>query len=77
MDVSSEKTEPDGQDLLEVLVSLTGLPKDWILKEMDQIMREMGKNPNNPSEMTLEHLREALVSYLNSIHAEIGHTELS
>jgi hypothetical protein len=73
MEVSSKKKEPDGQDLLEVLVSLTGLPKEWILKEMDQIMREIGKNPN---EMTLDHLREALVSYLNSIHAEIGHTEL-
>lgn len=74
MDVSSGKMEPDGQELLKILVSLTGLPEEWILKEIDHIMTGMGRNPR---EMTIDDLREALVTYLNSIHTELSHSELS
>ncbi|MBI2712192.1 MAG: hypothetical protein HYX41_04925 [Bdellovibrio sp.] len=72
MDVSNAAMEPDGNELLEVLVSLTGLPQEWIIREIEQILAKTGKTPQ---EMTLDHLREALMVHLNSVYLEMGQLE--
>ena len=63
MDVSENKM-PDGQDLIEKLVSLTGLPPNLAHGQIDEILQMAGQNPGS---VTLEQLREAMLSYLESL----------
>ena len=67
MDVSRSEVEPDGQELLQVLVSLTGLPEEWVRRELDHILEKSGKGQEN---LTLDELRAAMVIYLESIQKD-------
>lgn len=63
MDVS-ENNMPDGQDLIEKLVSLTGLPPNLANGQIDEILQMAGQNPES---LTLDQLREAMLNYLESM----------
>ncbi|MEK6580661.1 MAG: hypothetical protein AABZ55_15665 [Bdellovibrionota bacterium] len=66
MDVS-ENNMPDGQDLIEKLVSLTGLPPNLAHGQIDEILQMAGQSPGN---VTLDQLREAMLNYLESMVPE-------
>jgi hypothetical protein len=77
MDVSNqemEKQEADGQILLDQVVSLTGLPEHLVHQELEKIL-ELGKDPESPavetSSLTLDHLRQAMLAYLETLHADM------
>ena len=68
MDVSNHEVEPDGQALIQMVVSLTGLPEEPIRGELNQILEKSGHDSKN---LTLEQLRIALAAYLESIQADL------
>lgn len=68
MEFSDRKLEPNGQDLLRMITSLTGLPDDLIRGELDQMIVDSGRDSKN---LTLQQLREVLVDYLESMEAEL------
>jgi hypothetical protein len=61
------EVEPGGQELLQTVVTLTGLPEQWIRNELDQILEQSGQSS---SDVTLDTLREAMAAYLESMQAE-------
>jgi hypothetical protein len=67
MEVSNNDIGLQDQDLVQTVVSLTGLPDHLIRGELDQILEQSGQNPRN---LTLTQLREAMVAYLEAIQAE-------
>ncbi len=67
--MDSDEKESDGTELLNLLVSLTGLPEDSMIQEVEQLLSKIGKNAQD---MTMENLREALILHLDSLHAEFG-----
>lgn len=68
MDVSNYKTNSCGQELIETVITMTGLPEPLIRTELDQIIENAGQNAG---ELTLEQLREAMVAYLESLQAAL------
>ncbi len=68
MEVSDQKLELNGQDLLQTVTSLTGLPEELIRGELDQIVAVAGQDSQN---LTLDQLRAVLVSYLESMEADL------
>lgn len=60
-------TELDGQTLVQTVVSLTDLPEPLIHREMDEILQASGHRSES---LTLEQLRAAMMSYLESIQAD-------
>ena len=56
--------EKGGPELLNQLVSLTGLPENLVHQELSDILRLSGKDS---AELTLEHLREAMLKYLEAM----------
>lgn len=54
-----------GEDLIRALVTLTGIKDPLMRNELDQIIGEAG---HDPSELTLQELRSALMSYLESFN---------
>ncbi|MEK6705875.1 MAG: hypothetical protein AABZ06_08810 [Bdellovibrionota bacterium] len=77
MDVSDStenETEAGGQELVDKLVSLTGLPKTLVYKELDSILANTGQEVND---LTLETLRSAMLLYLESIHSDFVASEES
>ncbi len=66
---STDNTEPEGQELFQTLVSLSGLPEGLIQPELFDILDNHGQNP---SELTLVELRHAMVAYLEKIHQEVA-----
>jgi len=71
MDISNQ-TSLAGADLLEKIVSLTGLPSTEMEQELRLILDKSGINLEN---MTLDDLRLAMVSYLDSIHEDLDPIE--
>jgi len=83
MDVSSYELEPGGQELIQMVVSLTELPELMIQRELEQILeiperdspeRDSPKrdSPKRDSEdVTLEQLREAMLAYLELVDQEV------
>ena len=71
----SEKSEPrsseerEDSDLLGTLISLSGLPEEWVRGELDPILDEKG---SQKQELTLNEVREALAAYLESIGPDFG-----
>lgn len=59
---------PDGPELLDMVISLTGLPEMAVQKELEHIFHQTGQSL---ADLTLEQLREALAAYLEAIHSEI------
>jgi len=60
-----------GTELLETVVSLTGLPEELMQKELSRILESCGRDRNN---LTLDDLRFALLSYLETLDAGMPET---
>lgn len=68
MEVSEDcELEPGGQELIQTVVNLTGLPELMIRCELDQILEHGGQSPKD---LTLDQLRQALAAYLEAMKAE-------
>jgi len=68
MEVSKQDATPDGQELIQTVVSLTGLPEDWIRNELVQILENTGQTSHD--DVTLDQLREAMAAYLEGMQAD-------
>jgi hypothetical protein len=68
MDVSSYETQPEGQELIQMVVALTELPELMIKRELEQILEIPARNSEN---VTIEQLREAMLGYLELINKEV------
>jgi bacterioferritin (cytochrome b1) len=66
--LNSNQEMKTGDELLEMVLALTGLPKDQIRGELDQILGEAGQSKNE--EMTIDELRFAMLRYLESFQKE-------
>lgn len=64
--------ELGGQSLIQTIVSLTELPVPLVQQEMHQIIEASGHQTES---LTLEQLRAAMVSYLESIQADFADCE--
>ena len=69
MDVSSYESEPGGQELIQMVVSLTELPELMIQRELEQILEVPAGNAEN---VTIEQLREAMLAYLELVDQEVS-----
>jgi hypothetical protein len=69
MEVSEDErqgtVDPDGQELIKAVVSLSGLPESLARLELDHILDSAGQSSQN---LTLEQLRYALVAYLEAMN---------
>jgi hypothetical protein len=63
MDVS-DKHEPGGQELLDTVASLTGLPEGLVQQELHEMLAVAGQNAGN---VTLDQLRQAMLVYLEAL----------
>jgi hypothetical protein len=61
--------EPGGEELIQQVVSLTGLPGAMVHKELNQILELSGQDSQA---LTLEQLRAAMLAYLESLQAELA-----
>lgn len=59
----TESEEPAGQQLLDTLVSLTGLPENLVHNELSEILKP---SEASAEEITLDQLRKAMVAYLET-----------
>jgi hypothetical protein len=71
MDVP-EQIQPCGQELIQKLITLTGLPEPLVNQELEQIL---GPSSDQTSELTLEELRAAMIQYLEHCQAEFEKEE--
>ncbi len=71
MDVP-EQMQPSGQELIQKLVTLTGLPEPLVNQELEQIL---GPTSHQTNELTLEELRAAMIQYLEHCQAEFEKEE--
>lgn len=62
----SNREEPKGLELLETVVSLTGLPPSLVHKDLDKVLEVSGHERAN---ISLEELRRVMLIYLESLHA--------
>jgi hypothetical protein len=67
MDVSNREG-PDGSQLIDVLVSLTGIPAPLMQQELEKILQFTGREAEN---LTLDELRSALASYLENVQNDL------
>ncbi len=69
MEVSDHSNgEPGGQELVQKLVSLTGLSETLVQEELIQILQMTGCDVEN---LTLDELRSAMMVYLESMRQEL------
>jgi hypothetical protein len=57
----------EGENLIQTLVALTGLPEGMANAEMNQILELSGHEPEKRSDITLDELRAALIAYLEAL----------
>ncbi|MFL5815635.1 MAG: hypothetical protein ACJ763_18840 [Bdellovibrionia bacterium] len=62
-----EATNLEGENLIQTLVALTGLPEGMANAEMNQILELSGHEPEKRSDITLDELRAALIAYLEAL----------
>lgn len=74
MEVSKLENQPGGAELLEQVVMMTGLPKELIMTEMNQILARSGVSPQK---MTVDDLRNAMVHYLESLQGNFLTDEIT
>jgi len=60
---TSSRAELGGQSLIQTIVSLTELPEPLVHQEMNEIIQASGHQTES---LTLEQLRAAMLSYLES-----------
>lgn len=63
-----EQGKPSGTELLQTVVTLTGLPEPLISQELNQILALTG---SESSELTLDQLRHAMVAYLEALQPDL------
>ena len=69
MEVSnSNSAAPDGQELIQTVVSLAGLPEHWVRQELAPLIESSGEDV---SDMTLDKLRKVLVAYLETFQGDL------
>jgi hypothetical protein len=68
MEVSNRHEQATGQELLDSVANLTGLPEPLVQQELQQIISSAGQNAGS---VTLDELRQAMLLYLESL-AEMG-----
>lgn len=56
-----------GKNLIDTVVSATGLPEDPIQRELNSLLAQFGKDPEH---VTLEDLREIMADYLQTVLLE-------
>ncbi len=74
-DISSSTPHPiptEGPELLNTVVSLTGLPGDLVETELRKVLEETGCSGDT---VTLDELRAALLVYLESFKGDLCSTE--
>lgn len=68
LEVQTEtQTEQKGHELIQTLVSLTGLPESLASQEMEQILEMSGHAPAARTDLTLDELRQAILTYLEAL----------
>jgi hypothetical protein len=67
MDVSKRQAS-GGPELIDQVVTLTGLPDTLVQTELEQILGQAGCNKES---LTLDELRTAMLAYLESMQAEL------
>ncbi len=60
--------EQEGSKVLKEVVSLTGLPEEFLDTEITQLLGTAGESVNN---MTLDQLRSVMLNYLETINDEM------
>jgi len=65
----SREKESKGEELLETIAALTGLPDEAVREELNKIVAEAG---HNDEELTMDQLRSAMLGYLETLSAEMG-----
>lgn len=53
--------------LIKTVVEATGLPEDPVQRELNQLIAQHGKNPDD---LTIDDLREIVADYLHSVMME-------
>lgn len=61
------REDTEGRELMQKVVTLTGLPEKWVEQELDQILE---KNGCSSESLTLQDLRDSLVAYLENLYLE-------
>jgi len=67
MHESEKQNHKTGNDLIDQIVELTGLPKESIEQELTGILKASGLDPQK---LTIDELRSAMMAYLTSFHGE-------
>lgn len=68
----SDKVEPGGQQLLDTVAELTGLPEPLVQQELHEILESAGQNAGS---VTLDALREAMLLYLEAMAEPLERAE--
>jgi hypothetical protein len=74
MDVSDQQEQPGGQELLDTVAQLTGLPEPLVQEELHEILESAGQNAGS---VTLEQLRQAMLMYLEALAEPLERAELA
>jgi hypothetical protein len=72
MEVSNREFEA-GEELIQKLVSLTGLPVDPVRAELEEILKVSGHT--STAELSMDDLRAALLVYLDAVQDDLGSDE--
>lgn len=75
MEVSDQATgggEPGGEQLIEALVTLSGLPGSLVNEDLGEAMEKAGHSPGS---LTLTQLREVMLTYLEIVQASLSDSE--
>lgn len=67
MNVENHGESLEGENLIQTLVALTGLPEGMANAEMNQILELSGHEPEKRADITLDELRAALIAYLEAL----------
>jgi hypothetical protein len=65
--VLTEEDEPGGDDLIQAVVNLSGLPESLARLELSEILANSGQSSKD---LTLDQLRHALAAYLETMQAD-------
>jgi hypothetical protein len=68
----SDQQEPGGQQLLDTVAELTGLPEPLVQQELHEILESAGQNAGS---VTLDALREAMLLYLEAMAEPLERAE--
>lgn len=66
----SSESELGGSQLIDTLVTLTGLPEPLAHDELDEILTLSGHHASDRADLTLDDLRQALITYLEALRPD-------